>query len=142
MRKYKYLIVLLIIITIIGSVVFLLWQKPKSDRFEGTLKEIKDNTILVQGGYPTENEKRKELIILDIKIDQFTRIIKNSFVFPKTKGMVKMDELPKKESQVDLETLKDDFQRTAVGIFIELKNNIFNRNKPEAKEIKYFVPEF
>lgn len=140
MYKSKYLVVFLVFVLIIGVVIFWFWQKPSE--FNGTLMEVKDQSIVVQGAYATDEGGKKELITLEIKIDGSTKIVRNTFILPLDGSVVKMDELPKKESQVDFKTFKNDSDRASIGLFIKLKRNIFGYVRPVAKEIRYLTPEF
>ena len=140
MEKSKYLTIFWVFVLIVGVIILWLWQKPY--KYEGNLIQVREQVILVQGNYATAKEENKELMVLEVKIDESTKIIKNSFALPADGSMVKMDELPKKEKQVNFETLKNDSKQAGIGLFIELKRNIFGYVRPVAKEIKYLVPEF
>ncbi|MDP3697731.1 MAG: hypothetical protein Q8R55_07030 [Candidatus Taylorbacteria bacterium] len=137
-RSRKIILSSLFLIAISGVVIFLVF-KNQPDRFEGNLVEVKDNSILVKGLYLNDDNLQKDQVEIWVAVNKSTKIIKTTFDFPRDGRMVIIDELPKEEIAADIGILREDKNRSAIGLSIELKRGIFG--KPVAKEIKYLVPK-
>ncbi|MDP3696744.1 MAG: hypothetical protein Q8R55_01800 [Candidatus Taylorbacteria bacterium] len=134
----KIIISSLFLIAISGVVIFLV-SKNQASKFEGNLVKVNDSSIIAKGIYLTGTDLKKEQIEVEIAVNESTKIIKSTFDFPRDGSMVIMDKLPKQDSIVDLSVLREDKNRSAVSLLIQLKWGIFG--KPVAKEIKYLVPK-
>lgn len=137
----KNVIGVLSILIILTIGVFIWTQRLPSRQFAGNLLEAHDNSISAEGTYIVDGNPTSDLVKVEIKVDESTRIIKRTFKIPNEGGPFKVDDLPKKEQDVDFDAMKKDSELTTIGLKVLFKKNLLGAIL-DAEEIKYTIPEF
>ena len=144
MYRKSVLLSLLVLVVIVGLIWF---KKDKIEikEFTGNVVSVTDESIIVRGiyikdGNPAETTGKTREV--EVRINQDTEIIRESFKIPKGVTSFRPDELPKQTMQVGLEQVKADSQLTVVGLIIRARNNIYGKDKFIADKIIYRVPDF
>ncbi|TSC70042.1 MAG: hypothetical protein CEO12_597 [Parcubacteria group bacterium Gr01-1014_46] len=132
-------ILLVIVVVFVG---FLLTKNNKGNKFQGSVKFVKENSVIVYGAYESEVKKTKPLYDLEIKINERTNITKTAFFQPIGSGMFELDKAQKETNETDFVTLKKDSENVAIGIEVVLADDFWGKFISRAVEIKYIAPKY
>lgn len=113
----------------------------KGNVFQGTVKSVKDNSVVVYGAYEKEVEQKKDLYEMEIKVSDGAKITRTSF-FVISEGELDMNKVPKEVGAVDFATLKNDSENVPVGIKLILADDFWSKFVPNALEIEYIAPKY
>ncbi len=142
MKKIILIIVLLVVSFVVYFSVFTNNDKNKSAKFLGSVRSVGENSVVILGAFEDEVRVAKPQYEYEIKVDDKTKIVKNSFVMPKSGEMFVVSDLPKETKEVDFDTLKKDSQNIAIGIEVLLSRNFLGLINKNAIEIVYIGPKY
>ncbi|OHA88644.1 MAG: hypothetical protein A3C70_03540 [Candidatus Zambryskibacteria bacterium RIFCSPHIGHO2_02_FULL_43_14] len=136
------LIIVIILIFSIFSFWFLFKEFTTAKQFDGNLLKVDDGFVVVRGTFVDSKQisLSKDLTDLKIYIDGETMIKRVAIKIPNTTEMFVIDSLPKEETVVDLETMKNDFLNNTIGLTARIKKTYLNKYMTE--EITYRTPIF
>ncbi|MEK7203837.1 MAG: hypothetical protein AAB627_02030 [Patescibacteria group bacterium] len=149
-KKYT----ILILVAIVLAAAFSYWriQKPESFEIIGNVKKIEDSRILVEGQYVIKKDSQPgqlSPIQFEVSVSDKTVITRSAFIVPpkeelaKTGGRFEPQKLPRQESRVSLNDLRQDVNgRYGVSLTAQSSNDIYGRTEFEAVNIIYNVPIF
>ncbi len=140
-KKIFYSLVVLVAIFIIWLVFFV---GAKIYEVGGNISSINGNSIIIIGFFDLENSTDQEPSEIKIKLDNNVNIKRVALRIPQTKEMFAVDELPKEESEVSLDTLKQDYSNTlgAIGFIAKVKRSFLNPFDFKVVEAEYRLPIF
>ncbi len=115
--------------------------------FEGNVKEVGVDYILVEGKYQTDvSDPSTKLVVVKATVNATTLFKRKAFQLPtaedlaKTGGMFEPAKLPMKESPSDMETLAQDYNKASLGVTLKSFENIYGQKVFSASEINYTLP--
>lgn len=117
-----------------------------SKEFRANLLEIKDASIIAEGMFTLSGEdalnSEQRPHKAEVLIDLDTKIIRMAFYLPKTDKMFTVGDLEKDTKEVNLDTLKKDFQNRifTIGLTVKTDANIYGKDRFKASEITYRLP--
>lgn len=141
-NKKGILFLVFILLLLISGWLYYSSNIKKSEKFNGTVAGVGDNSFLVHGAYENEIDAVKALYDFSINIDSGTKITKVSFQRPDGGGMFVVDKLPKDTETVGFDTFKADAGNVPLGISVVLKRNMLGAVSNRAMEIKYIGPKY
>src|SRR3989338_2221218 len=135
------LIIVIILIFSIFSFWFLFKEFTTAKQFDGNLLKVDDGFVVVRGTFVDSKQisLSKDLTDLKIYIDGETMIKRVAIKIPNTTEMFVIDSLPKEETVVDLETMKNDFLNNTIGLTARIKKTYFNKKSFIACFLMVFV---
>ena len=133
--------------------VLLLQAKPRTPEgkatefFEGNVKEVGVDYILVEGKYRTDlDDMSKELVTVKATVGNTAVLTRRTFQIPsaeelaKTGGRFEPAKLPLKESGSNMETLAQDSNKSSLGVVVKAFGNIYGEKVFSASEVTYTLP--
>ncbi len=117
-------------------------NSKKSNVFSGSIQSMDEDNLLVHGAFDDEVKSAEPLYEYTVKVDNNTKLTKNSFVKPVGGEMFEIDKIPKEKTEVSLDVFQKDSKNVAIGLYITLKRDLFGRVTNRASEITYIAPKY
>jgi len=121
-------------------------QNTRVYEFAGSVSKIESGVIFASGRFLKNGEpipgKEDDLVILQIKTDNDTKITRLALHIPTGAGSFDTKDLKQEESAVNLDTIQNDFaQSPSMGIESSLRKGFFDKNYT-ARSLYFRVPIF
>lgn len=123
-------------------------RTARAYEFVGNVESAGEFSFAVRGQFVNSRTGRVfagDLLLAEVRVTPETRIVRDTFRIPSpaeleaTGGRFEPDKLPREQETVDLAALREDSSRTAAGVTVKAKKNIFGKTQFEAKEVIYRV---
>ncbi len=114
----------------------------KTDKFNGTVKEVGVNSVLIYGAFADEIAEFKPLYDFDVEVSKNTTITKESFIRPAEGIMFEPSKLEKYLESSSFEVLKKDSKNVAIGIEVTLERDFLGRVTKKAYKINFIAPKY
>jgi hypothetical protein len=126
-------------------------RAPRAYEFVGNVEKVGDAFFAIRGQFTDARTGRPfagDAVLAEARVTPETRVVRDSFRIPSpeelkaTGGRFEPDKLPREQTVVDLNALREDSSRATAGAVVKAGKNIYGKAQFDAVEVVYRVPLF